>query len=227
MKTALSAVIVLFVAAGPAAMAQAQQPANQPAQAAPAAIDLNAVVLQIQQSANSASVSIGKLKIEKWKTDSEQKQQLQQIAGALQKNIANAMPGMVNDVQSSRGSVVASFKLYHNLNVVYENMSYLADAAGSLGKKDEFEPLATDIAALEAARKNLSTYIEQAATRLETANRQAASNAAHPNQATVVPGKKVVVIDEDTPPPKRAKSTKKKTSASPTPTPAQSAASPH
>src|ERR1700704_1311162 len=156
MKTALSAVIVLLVSAGPAAMAQGQPPASQPSQAAPAAMDLNTVVAQIQQSANSASVSIGKLRIEKWKTDSEQKQQLQEIAGALQKNIANAMPGMVSDVQSSRGSLVASFKLYHNLNVVYENMSYLADAAGSLGKKDEFEPLATDIAALESGRKSLS-----------------------------------------------------------------------
>ncbi|HEY1937047.1 MAG TPA: hypothetical protein VGJ33_03835 [Candidatus Angelobacter sp.] len=233
MKAALSGVIILviFAASGVAAQTQAQPSPAQQGQAASPVADLNAILLQVQQATSTASVNIGKLRIEKWKTDSEQRQQLQEIAESLQKNIANAMPGMVSDVQTSRGGVAASFKLYHNLNVVYENLSYLADVAGSLGKKDEFEPLAADAAALESARKNLSTYIEQAALRLESAVRAAnGSNAVQARQgsATVVPGKKVIVIDDaDTPPRKRAKSTKKKSSATPTPTPAQAAASPH
>src|SRR5262249_61366351 len=152
----------------------------------------------------------------------EQKQQLQQIAGSLQKNITSAVPGLINDVQNSRGSVAASFKLYHNLNVVYENLSYLADVAGGLGKKEEFEPLAADAAALEAARTRLSDYIEQSAVKMETANRAAAASAsqARPNGGLVqvVPGQKVVVINEDEQAKAKqsakpsAKSTKKKTS---------------
>jgi hypothetical protein len=231
MKSVFSGFFVLLIcAASVAAQPQTQPAAPQQAAQAPIA-DLNAILLQVQQVTSTASVNIGKLRIEKWKTDSDQRRQLQEIAESLQKNIANAMPGMISDVQTSRGGVAASFKLYHNLNVVYENLSYLADVAGSLGKKDEFEPLASDATALESARKNLSIYIEQAANRLENAVRAAnGSNAAQARQgqATVVPGKKVIVVDDsDTPQRKHAKSTRKKPSAAPTPTPAQSAASPH
>jgi hypothetical protein len=75
-------------------------------------------------------------------------------------------------------------------------------------------------------------YIEQAAGKMEAAN-QAAANAVQARQppGTVVPGRKVVVIDENaTPPRTRPKSTKKKTSTPPaqaTPTPAQASSSPH
>ena len=232
MKSVL-AVIVLLLSAVPGAMGQGG--ASQPAQPSPQATPLNAILLQIQQATSSASVNIGKLRIERWKTDSEQKQQLQQIAESLQKNIANAIPGMINDVQTSRGGVLSSFKLYHNLNVVYENLSYLADVAGGLGKKDEFEPLAADAASLESARKNLSLYIEQAAGRLESANHLASSGTipipAGQGQRALAPGKKVVVIDEDTPPAKPAKpavkSTKKKTSPAKAPTTTSSDGDPH
>ena len=237
MKTALPAIIVLLFFAGSGAMAQphAQAPPNPQNQAAPQGPDLNAIVLQVQQATSSASIDIGKLRIEKWKTDSGQRQQLQQVADSLQKNIANAVPGLVNDVQSSHGGVLASFKLYHNLNVLYEFLSSLADAAGGLGRKEEYEPLATDAAALDTARQNLSIYIEQAAVKLETANRPPAGTTpvqAHPG--TVVPGKKVVVIDDTDPPPpakKHAKPTKKKASNPPAETtpapPTQSAVTPH
>lgn len=235
MKTAIAAIIVLLFCAGFGAMAQPQTQAspNPQVRPAPQGPDVNAIVLQIQQATSSASMDIGKLRIEKWKTDSGQRQQLQQVADSLQKNIANAVPGLVNDVQSSRGGVVASFKLYHNLNVLYEFLSSLADAAGGLGKREEYEPLATDAAALDTARQNLSIYIEQAAVKLESANRALAGTTPAQVPGTVVPGKKVVVIDDADPPApkKRAKPTKKKASNPPAATapapPTQSAVTPH
>ncbi len=232
MKTAVGAIILLALAA-PCVRAQAPASSDTPqvVQVAPPAANLNDILAQVQKATSSASVNIGHLRIEKWRTDSDQKQQLQQIAEALQRNIANALPGLINDVQTSKGGVLSSFKLYHNLNVLYENLSYLADVAGSLGKKEEFEPLAQDAASLESARSNLSTYIEQTATRLENAFLQL--NAVQTRQGTASsPSSKVVVINDDDPPQKKtakpaAKTTKKKASPSPTPTPAQSAGSPH
>ena len=222
MKTAFAAVIALLFFAGYSAGAQMQQQAAPPQrtqaapQASPQATNVNDILLEVQKVTSSTNMDIGKLRIERWKTDAEQKQQLQQIAESLQKNIANAVPGMITDVQSSRGSVVATFKLYHNLNVLYENLNYLADVAGSLGKKEEFEPLSADCAALESARKNLSIYIEQAAVRLESALTNSATQARQA-PGTPVNGKKVVVIDEDEQPVKKpAKPTKKKTSPPPT-----------
>jgi len=218
----------------------AQAPASpdtpQRVQVAAPPVNVSDILTQVQKATSSASANIGHLRIDRWRTDSDQKQQLQQIAESLQRNIANAVPGLINDVQTSKGGVLASFKLYHNLNVVYENLSYLADVAGSLGKKEEFEPLAADAASLESARGNLSTYIEQTATKLETAYVQLNADA-QARQAAAANPPKTVVIDEDDPPKKKAKpaakTTKKKTSTSPkgspspTPTPGQSAGSPH
>jgi hypothetical protein len=230
MKTAKALIFVLMLSAALGAMAQTQAPARPQIQATPPAADLNPTLLQIQQATSSASVNIGKLRIEKWKTDSQQRQQMQQVADSLQKNIANAVPGLISDVQSSRGGVLASFKLYHNLNVLYEFLSSMAEAAGAFGKKEEYQPLEGDAAALDTARQNLSTYIEQAAGKMEAANRASGgSNAVQARQApgTVVPGKKVVVIDDsDVPTPKRAKPTKKKTSPPPAQPPAQASSSP-
>src|SRR6476661_8787724 len=230
MKTAIAVIFVLMFCAGIRAFAQ-QAPVNPQGQPTPQGEDLNAILQQVQQATSSANVNIGKLRIEKWKTDSQQKQQMQQVADSLQKNITNAVPGLISDVQTSRGGVLASFKLYHNLNVVYEFLSSMAEAAGAFGKREEYQPLEGDATALDTARQNLSIYIEQAAGKMEAANRAAANSVQARQTPTVVPGRKVVVIDEnDTPPRKRPKTTKKKTSTPPTqasPTPAQASSSPH
>src|SRR5262249_45348116 len=196
MKTMIGATILLALAA-PCIGAQAPITADTPqrVQVAPPPANLDSIITQVQQATSSTNTNIGRLHIDKWKTDTDQRQQLQQIAGALQRNIANAVPGLINDVQTSKGGVLASFKLYHNLNVLYETLSYLADVAGSLGKKEEFEPLATDAASLETARSNLSTYIEQTATKLETAFVEL--NAAQQARQAATSQKKTLVIDED------------------------------
>ena len=229
MKSARAVIFILMFCLGLGAVGQ-QAPAPQQMQDTPQT-DLNTILLQVQKATSSANVNLGKLRIEKWKTDSQQKQQMQQVADSLQKNIANAGPGLVSDVQTSRGGVLSSFKLYHNLNVVYEFLSSMAEAAGAYGKKEEYQPLEGDATALDTVRQNLSTYIEQAAGKMEAANRAAASSNSVQARQTVVPGRKVVVIDEkDTPPRKRPKSTKKKSSAAPTQTPApaaQPSSSPH
>ena len=229
MKIVFAAGFLFLLAAGRAAPAQTQTPTQQSTSPQTVqTLDLNTILSQIQQVTSAVGANIGHLRIEKWKADVDQKRQSQQVAESLQKNIANAVPGMISAVQASKGSVLTSFKLYHNLNVVYENLIYLADVTGSLGKREEFEPLNSDIVALEAARKNLSAYIEDAAIKMEAANRQAATGTvplqARQGPGTPVPGKKVVIDDDESAPKKPAKPTKKKTStpakASPTPTPA-------
>ncbi len=234
MKTAFATGVVFLFCAGYIPTLQSQTAVPKEMQGAQPAANINAVLVQIQQVTAATNIDIGKLRVEKWKTDPEQKQQLQHIADSLQKSMVNAVPVLITDVESSRGGVTASFKLYHNLNVIYENLNYLADVAGGLGKKEEFDPLAADCAALGSARQNLSIYIEQTAVKLESANRQ--PNGTIPgaaNQAQGVQGKKVVVINEDDPPAKKpVKPAVKKKPSTPSnaaaqPTPAQSAAAPH
>ncbi|HEX7285424.1 MAG TPA: hypothetical protein VF532_04540 [Candidatus Angelobacter sp.] len=171
--------------------------------------DLNLIIEQVQKVALATNGDIGKLRIEKWKTDADQKAQLQKVADSLQRNITNAVPGLISDVQNTHGSVSSAFKLYHNLNVVYEFLSSLADAAGSLGKKEEYDPLAADAAALDSVRSNLSQYIEQAAEAYEARVRATAPDP----MAEPAPPTKIIVEGED---PKKTSPAKKKTA-----TPAQ------
>ena len=207
MKTAVAAIILLgSLCAGQASQAVASQPAT-PA----AAPSLNTVLADLQRVALATSGDIGKIRIEKWKTDSSQKQQMHQVADSLQRNITNAIPGLISDVQNSQGSVSKTFKLYHNINVVYEFLNSLAEATGAFGKKEEYEPLATDAASLDNIRQNLSTYIEQTATSLETRPKPGTS----PTQsAQTSKGPKKIVIDDAAP-------SKKKTTRKKTPPPSQ------
>src|ERR1041384_2711543 len=185
MKLARAIIFVVVFCLGLGAIAQ-QAPVNSQGQT-PQPTDLNTILLQIQQATSSANANIGKLRIEKWKTDNQQKHQMQQVADSLQKNISNAVPGLISDVQTSRGGVLASFKLYHNLNVVYEFLSSMAEAAGAYGKKEEYQPLEGDATALDTVRQNLSTYIEQASGKMEAENR-AAANALQAKQVPTLEG---------------------------------------
>jgi hypothetical protein len=235
---------IAFALASVAAWAQAPGGPPQPGgQAQPVQANLNMIIAQVQKAALATNGDLGKLRIEKWKTDSDQKDQLQKMSDSIQRNLTNAVPGLISDVQSSRGNVSAACKLYHNISSVYEYLTSLTDAAGVLGKKEEYEPLADDAAALDSARENLSTYIQQQATTYESRVRKpppGGTTPAGPGTTTVTTkdgirtvtgpnGVKHIIIDDV--PEQSATHTKKKTSKpaakagatsakpSPTPTP--------
>jgi hypothetical protein len=223
MTKALAVPFLCLLLALPGYAQQAQPPSPaEPQQVQP---DLGLIISQIQRVALATNGDLGKLRIEKWKADSDQKQQMQKVVNSLQRNITYAIPGLVADVQSTKGNVSSTFKLYHNLNVVYEFLSSLAEAAGAYGKKDEYEPLVNDATALDSARQNLSSYIEHAANSYEASLRARQEAAA---AAAQKPAPKVIVDDE--PPPKKSarKTTKKKSagsaksSAKPSPAPTPS-----
>ncbi len=210
MKSALAVTIFALAAAlSPAAQTSHAAP---PAEPAPS---LDSVLLEIQQAAQAANVDIARLKIEKWKVDSSEKTQMQQLADSLHKNIAHAVPDLISDVRASHGSVSSTFKLYHNINVVFEYLNSLTDAAGSLGKSEEYESLSRDTTALDKARQDLSTCIEQAAASLESKARAAAASTSATPAATPQPTPKKIVVDNAPPHQKPATTRKKKTSASP------------
>src|SRR5882724_10868091 len=210
MKNVLAVMVLLLcVVSEVTAQSPGSAPPPQRLQATPA-VNLNAILEQIQQATQATNTDIGRLRIDKWKTDNSQKEQLRQMADSLQRNITNAMPALISDAKASAGNVSTTFKLYHNLNVLYEFLIYLADAAGSMTKKEEYDPLAADAAALDSARQSLSIYIEQAALKMES--KPPAPTPASTQTAAPTPPKKVVIDDTD--PPKRpVKPTKKKTSA--------------
>lgn len=213
MKSArkITVYIALVLCASLMAVAQPQAPASKAAQ--PPSPSLDAVVAEIQQATQNTNLDLGRLHIDRWKADASDKAQFQQMADSLRKNLTSAVPDLITDVRSTGGNVSSTFKLYHNLNVVYEYLDSLTSAASSMGRPDEYQPLNKDAAALDDARKHLSGYIEQAASNLEDKLKAATAPPPAPTPAATP---KRIVVDE-TPTPKPGTQKKKKTSPSPTP----------
>ena len=207
MKTALALIVVFSLALG----LPAQSNGGPPPGSAAAGPNLNTILSDLQRTTQAVNGDLSRLRIERWKADGTEKQQMQQVVESLQKNITMAVPGLINDLQAAPGSVSKAFKLYHDMNVVYEFMNSLAEAAGAYGKREEYEPLANDASALDKARQNLSGYIEQTANNLEIQARKPAPPAS--TQAAQAPKK--VVIDDDTPAPKKTRKKKPSTASAP------------
>jgi hypothetical protein len=85
----------------------------------------------------------------------------------LQRNLRYALPELIHNVQSSRGSMSTTFKLYDDVSLVCEAVDSLINASEAAGKKNEAASLADDYSALTKVRRSLSTYIQQASAQWE------------------------------------------------------------
>ena len=116
----------------------------------------------------------------------------------------------------------ATFKLYRNLDALYDVLGSVVESTGAFGSKDDFQALANDLSSFEGTRKqfaermeNLAASKEQEIVRLRTDLKTA--QAAIP----AAPPKKTVVDDNE--PPKKPVVKKKPAAKKPATTPAGAA----
>jgi hypothetical protein len=209
--------VLLFLVA--TAMAQATpSPAPTPSAAAGPAppvpyasvSQLNLLLSQLEQLAQATQVDLAKLRIEKWKTDSNTKRGSSADVESLQRNLQMALPEIIAQLRASPENVGATFKLYRNLDALFDVLGPVVESAGAFGSKDEFQSVQNDLSAIERSRRELAermetltTAKEAELTQLRTQVRDLQAAAA---PAPVAP-KKIVV--DDTEPPKKV--VKKKT----------------
>src|SRR5262249_12949032 len=82
--------------------------------------DLNSTLIDLDRISQAMQDDIANLEPEKWKSgwktgflkDGTKKNQAQKSIRSLQRNLSGALPGLIREVQSSRGSVSTTFKLY-------------------------------------------------------------------------------------------------------------------
>jgi len=192
---------------------------NQPAPQGPVSYSsvtqLNGMLSQLEQASQATQVDLAKLRIEKWKVDSESKRQTQGNVESVQRNLQTALPEMISELRASPENLAATFKLYRNLDALYNVFGTVAESTGAFGSKDEFQTMENDLSEFEKARRVFADRMETLAgakeaevTRLRSALQSAqASLAAEPPKKTVV--------DDDAPP---KKVVKKKTAAKAKPT---------
>jgi hypothetical protein len=167
-----------------------QQPATIP--------DATASLGQLNQIIENARLDLARLRVDKWKTDAASKRQAEANAESVQRNLAAALPAIVQQVRANPGSVGATFKLYRNLNALYDVMSSLTESAGAFGSKEEYQALASDTSDLDTLRRSLADRVETMATFRdnEVAQLQARARPASP-AAAAAPPKKIVVDDNE------------------------------
>jgi hypothetical protein len=127
---------------------------------------------------------------------------------SIQRNLQGALPEIITQLRNAPEDLPVTFKLYRNLDALYDVLGSVTEGAGAFGSKDDLQTLSNDLSAFEGSRKqlgeridNLATSKEAEITRLSTALKTAQAAAAEPP-------KKIVVDDNE--PPKKPATPKKK-----------------
>ena len=79
----------------------------------------------------------------------------------MQRNLTAALPGMIDAVRAAPRPLGAEFKLYRNLNVLYDVFASLTEATGAFGPKSDYEALGQRLEAIDIVRRHLGDTLEQ------------------------------------------------------------------
>jgi phage shock protein A len=176
---------------------------NQPAPQGPvsyaSANQLNTLLSQLEEASQAAQSDLAKMRIEKWKTDSGSKRQAEGNAESIQRNLRSALPEIIAELKASPESLTSTFKLYRNLDALYDVFESVAESAGAFGSRDDFQSLQNDVSAFERLRRSVAERMETlaGAKEVEVTRLRAALQSAQANTPTQPPKK--IVVDDDAP----------------------------
>jgi hypothetical protein len=184
---------------------------------------LNGMLSQLEEASKNTQADLSKLRIERWKADGSYKKQALDNVDSIQRNLQGALPEIISQLRNAPEDLPGTFKLYRNLDALYDVLGNVAEGAGAFGSKDDLQSLSNDMSAFEGTRKqlaerieNLSTSKEAELTRLRTQLKSLQA------QVETEPPKKIVV--DDTEPPKKPAVKKKPAAKTTTPSGAKPAA---
>jgi hypothetical protein len=171
--------------------------------------ELNGLLAQLENTSKTAQVDLARLRIEKWKAGGSTKKQSLADVDSIQRNLQDALPEMIGQLRGAPEDLPATFKLYRNLDALYDVMGGVVESAGAFGPRDDFQSLSNDLSGFESARKQLAERLETLAgsKEQEIARLRAELKTARA-EIPVAPPKKVVVDDTQ---PEKKPAPKKKT----------------
>jgi hypothetical protein len=227
---AMTAIGVGALVTAELASAFAQQPPASTNTAPPVSYtsvnELNGILAQVNATAASIQTDLEQTRIERWKTDSSTKRQTQGNVDSIRRNLQSAMPEIVSQLTNSPEDLAASFKLYRNLDALYDVFGSVVESAGAFGSKDEFQSLRNDMNGLENARRSLGERMQKLASAKEDELGRLRAQVKTLSAAPPPPPRKIIV--DDTEPPKKPakkKATNPNTTTKPN-TPAKKPATP-
>ncbi len=189
------------------------------------------MLTHLEGASKSTQEDLGKLRIERWKMDGGSKKQMLANVDSIQRNLQGALPEIISQLRSQPEDLPSTFKLYRNLDALYDVLGNVVEVTGGFGSKDDFQSVSNDLSTFEGTRKQLAGRIEtlSSAKEAEIVRLRADLKMAQATPAT--PPKKTVVDDNE--PAKKPAVKKKPKPKTPPPTqppgqtpPAQPQASP-
>jgi len=206
-------IAVLAPAAAGAQGAPGAATGAQPPVAYASVSELNGILTQLQKTAQSMQSDLAKARIEKWKTDGATKRQTLANVESIQRNLQSALPETIAQLNNAPEDVGLSFKLYRNLDALYDVFGSVVESAGAFGSKDEFQSLGNDMNGLESARRAFGERMQKLASGKEVELTRLRAQVKTLSAAPPPPPKKIVV--DDTEPPKKPAAKKKVTKPKP------------
>lgn len=159
---------------------------------------LNGLLSQLEAASKNTQSDLQKLRIERWKTDGSYKKQSLANVDSIQRNLQGALPEMIAQLRSAPEDMPATFKVYRNLDALYDVLGSVVESAGAFGSKDDFQSLSNDLSTFEGARKSIAERIENLASSKEAEiNRLRNDLKAAQAQVPATPPKKIVVDDNE------------------------------
>ena len=197
------------------ALCQQQPGGAQPPVAYASVNELNGIFAKLQDTVQGMQTDLGRLRIDKWKTDSATKKQTLANVESIQRNLQSALPEMIASLNSSPENLSATFKLYRNLDALYDVFGSVVESAGAFGSKDEFQNLGNDMSGLETARHAFGERMQKLASTKEDELTRLRTEVKTLSAAPPPPPKKIIV--DDTEPVKKPVAKKKTTTKPKTP----------
>src|SRR5207237_8466439 len=107
------------------------------------------------------------------------------------------LPEIVRQVRNSHENLTSTFKLYRNLDAVYDVFNSVVESAGAFGPKDEFQSLENDLSALERSRRSFAERIENLSGEKEVELSRLRTALPNAQAANAQPPKKVALADTE------------------------------
>jgi hypothetical protein len=159
---------------------------------------LNGMLSQLDATSKTTQADLTKLRVERWKTDANYKKQILANSDSIQRNLQTALPEIMTQLRNAPEDLPSTFKLYRNLDALYDVLGSVAESTGAFGPKDDYQALSNDLNSFEGTRKALAERIETLASAKESEIARLRTDLKTAQAAIpVAPPKKLVVDDTE------------------------------
>src|SRR6266852_2924735 len=165
---------------------------------------LNGLLSQLEAASKATQADLAKLRIERWKTDGGSKKRSLSDVDSVQRNLQNALPEMIAKLRNAPEDLPATFRLYRNLDALYDVLSSVVESTGAFGSKDDLQALSNDLSNFEGTRKQVAERMETLAASKEQEIARLRTDLKTAQAAIPAAPPKVTIVDDNAPPKKPA-----------------------